>query len=42
MKGYITVTVEYDEQKERLRLLVVAGTGPSVLGHKLLYKIRLD
>ena len=42
MKGSITVTMEYDEQKERPRLLVVAGTGPSLLGHDLLHKLRLD
>ena len=42
MTGSITVTMEYDEQKERLRLLVVAGAGPSLLGHDLLHKLRLD
>ena len=41
-KGSITVTGEYDGQKEILSLLVVAGTGPSLLGHDWLHKIRLD
>ena len=41
-KGSITVTVEYDGQKEILSLLVVAGTGPSLLGRDWLHKIRLD
>ena len=41
-KGSITVTVEYAGQKERLSLLVVAGTGPSLLGRDWLHKIRLD
>ena len=41
-KGSIIVTVEYDEQRERLRLLVVACTGPNLLGHDWLHKIRLD
>ena len=40
--GSITVTVEYDRQMERLSLLVVAGTGPSLLGRDWLHKFQLD
>ena len=40
--GAISITVEYEDQKETLSLLVVAGTGPSLLGRDWLLKIRLD
>ena len=40
--GSITVVVKYRSQKERLKLLVVAGPGPSLMGRDWLTKIRLD
>ena len=45
--GSIMVIVEYQLQKERVRLLVVhvqcvAGSGPSLMGCDWLIKIRLD
>ena len=42
VQGDISVTVEYGDQKETLSLLVVAGTGPSLLGRDWLLKVRLD
>ena len=42
VQGAISITVEYEDQKETLSLLVVAGTGPSLLGRDWLLKIRLD
>ena len=40
--GFITVAVEYQLQKERLKLLVVAGSDPSLMGRDWLSKIGLD
>lgn len=40
--GSITVTVEYRGQREKLKLLVVSGSGPSLMGRDWLLKIRLD
>ena len=44
--GHISVTVEYEDQKETLSLHSVAGSGPSlvgrVVGRDWLLKIRLD
>ena len=31
--GHLGVTVEYEDQKETLSLLSVAGSGPSLVGH---------
>jgi len=38
----ITVTVDYQGQQEELSLLVVKGSGASLLGWNWLQKIRLD
>ena len=40
--GLIRIDVEYQEQKEKLNLLIVAGAGPTLLGRDWLCKIRLD
>ena len=40
--GSVRVDVEYQEQKEKLNQLVVAGTGPTLLGRDWLRKICLD
>ena len=40
--GSVSVTVEYKCQLEELRLLVVEGSGPSLLGRDWLGKLRLD
>ena len=42
VQGAISITVEYGDQKETLSLLVVAGTGPNLLGRDWLLKIHLD
>ena len=34
--------MHYEEQKEKLSLIVVQGVGPSLLGRDWLKKIRLD
>jgi len=40
--GSITVTVDYQGQQEELPLLVVKGSGASLMGRNWLQKIRLD
>ena len=40
--GSISVKVEYDQQVEQLPLLVVSGTGPSLLGKDWMAKLRLN
>ena len=40
--GSLTTEVQYLNQKARLHLLVVAGSGPSLLGRDWLAKIHLD
>ena len=40
--GSITIDVEYQTQRHTLPLLVVAGTGPSLLGRDWMRKILLD
>ncbi len=40
--GAITVDVTYNDQTDILPLLVVEGTGPSLMGRDWLTKIRLD
>ena len=40
--GSIEVLVQYQGQEEHLPLLVVAGTGPTLLGRDWLLKLRLD
>ena len=42
MLGSITVTVDYQGQQEEPPLLVVKGSGASLLGRNWLQKIRLD
>jgi len=40
--GSITVKVSYNEQEKELDLLVVQGSGPSLLGRDWLKVLRLD
>ena len=40
--GTISVDVQYQEQREQLNLLVVAGSGPSLLGRDWLMAIQVD
>ena len=40
--GQIEVTVQYKIQEKKLALLVVAGEGPSLLGHDWLTHLKLD
>ena len=40
--GQTTVTVSYNNQEKTLHLLVVAGTGPSLLGRDWLSQLKLD
>ena len=40
--GSVSVDVEYQEQQEKLDLLVVEGAGPTLMGRDWLHKIRLD
>ena len=42
VKGTIDVHVAYLEQESRLNLLVVAGTGPSLMGRDWISRFRLD
>ena len=42
LKGVITVDVQYNGQSEPLELIVVAGSGPSLLGRDWLHKLKLD
>ena len=42
VKGAIAVTAHYEGQTAEVELVVVAGTGPSLLGQDWLQKIRLD
>ena len=42
VKGCMQARVSYREQEEALPLLVVAGAGPTLLGHDWLQKLRLD
>ena len=42
VKGTINVHVIYLEQESRLNLLVVAGTGPSLMGRDWISRFRLD
>ena len=40
--GSLSVLVEYGEQKSQLELLVIAGSGPSLLERDWLLAIKLD
>ena len=40
--GQTTVDVSYKDQVKKLSLLVVAGKGPSLLGHDWLSRLQLD
>ena len=40
--GELQVNVEYGEQTKRLRLIIVAGTGPSLMGRDWLQYLKLD
>ena len=40
--GVVNVNVSFQEQHKQLRLLVVGGDGPSLLGHDWLSKIKLN
>ena len=40
--GVMNVTVEYKDQKKRLKVYVISGVGPPLLGRDWLTKIRLD
>jgi len=42
VQGCLMVDVTYGEQREALPLLVIAGSGPSLMGRDWLQKIRLD
>ena len=42
VKGCIEVNVKYQSQEKQLPLLVIAGEGPSLLGHNWLANIKLD
>ena len=42
MLGAITVNVQYHEQSATLPLVVVRGSGPTLLGRDWLQKITLD
>ena len=42
LKGQAMVQVRYHDQEAKLPLLVVKGTGPSLLGHNWLLTIRLN
>ena len=42
MKGTIDVDVTYREQESRLNLLIVAGSGPSLMGRDWISRFRLD
>ena len=40
--GSVSMDVEYQEQKERMNLLVVSGSGSTLMGRDWLHKIGLD
>ena len=42
VKGCIEVNVKYQSQENQLPLLVIAGEGPSLLGHNWVAYIKLD
>ena len=42
MKGTLLVSVEHNDQKEQLDLLVVSGAGASLVGREWMSKIKLD
>ena len=42
VKGTIDVHVTYREQESRLKLLIVAGSGPSLMGRDCISQFRLD
>ena len=42
VKGTLLVSVEHNDQKEELDLLVVSGAGPSLVGCDWMSKIKLD
>ena len=42
VQGYLTVDVTYGDQRQTLPLLVVTGSGPSLLGRDWLQEIQLD
>ena len=40
--GQTTIEVSHKDQAKKLGLLVIAGTGPSLLGHNWLSQLQLD
>ena len=40
IKGFLTVDVQYKDQKAKLQLVVATGQGPSLLGRDWLSKVH--